>query len=67
MVSVCEHPHPIHLVGHSDLQQGRQVRQPGSEAVTQDRQLSQEDVERPLLCGHGQQLPILCPAQLVQT
>lgn len=32
-------PHPFNLVGHSDLQQGGEIGQPGTKAVTQDGQL----------------------------
>ena len=64
-VRVC--PHPFHLVGNGDLQQGGEVGQPGTEAVPQDGQLCQEDVQRPFLCGNRQQLAVVCPAQLVQT
>lgn len=64
---VCVFPHPLHLVGHSDLKQRGEVSQPGTEAVTQDGQLGQEDMERPFLCGDRQQLAVICPAQLVQT
>ncbi len=64
---VCLCPYPFNLVGHCNLQQGGEVGQPGTEAVTQDRQLGQKDVERPSLCRHRQQLAIICPAQLVQT
>lgn len=60
-------PHPFNLVGHSDLQQGGEVGQPGAEAVTQDGQLGQEDMERPFLCRNCQQLAVVGPAQLVQT
>lgn len=66
-VCVCVFPHPLHLVGHSDLQQGGEVSQPGTKAVTQDGQLGQEDMERPFLGGDRQHLAVICPAQLVQT
>lgn len=69
VVCVCVylHPHPLHLVGDSDLQQGGEVGQPGTEAVTKEGQLGQEDMKGPFLCGYSQQLAVICPAQLVQT
>lgn len=60
-------PHPFHLVAHGDLQQGGEECQPGAKAVSQDGQLGEEDVERPLLSGDGQQLTVVRPAQLIQT
>ena len=59
--------HPLHLVGDGDLQQGGEIGQACAPAGPQDGQACQEHVQGAPLGGDSQQLPVICPAQLVQT